>query len=172
MHAPDPSLYAVLIGIDGYERASGGDTPSDRWGSVAEVEAWEARLLRRGARPENVRWCVSPRGRPRSNATAAKVRDALAWLLERLARPGARGVVVVAAHLDATDGARIGLPSDAALDPDHLVDLEEELLEPAAALTSDHQLTVVVSPAPEVPRDPRIALWTVRMGTPGHAAWA
>ncbi|MCB9688558.1 MAG: hypothetical protein H6735_26205 [Alphaproteobacteria bacterium] len=165
MSAIDRGSYAVLIGIEGYERAADGSEAVDRPGSVREIETWDVLLRRGGVLAEDVRWCVSPLGRPRSNATAAKVRAALAWLLERLAHPGARGVLVVAAHVDEVDGARLLRPSDAALDPKNLIDLDRELVAPAAALATDYELLVVVSPPRERDGDPRITLATTRLPT-------
>ena len=69
------------------------------------------------------------------------MRDAFGWLLGRLARPGVQAVVVVAAHVEEVDGARVLYPSDG-----RAIDLERELVAPAAALGTDHALTIVVVP--------------------------
>lgn len=159
----DPKLFAVLVGVDGYERSDGAVCPPDLAGSVREVEAWEAVLHTAGADPANVRWCVSPRGRPRANATAVRIREAFGWLMERLASPGARGVVVLAGHLE--EGHTF-LASDAPLDPANRIDLDAELLAPAGALDTDFDLVVVVAPPSMavLAEDRRITLASARLG--------
>lgn len=119
--------YALLVGVDDYQ-AYDSSSAQDLPGSVNDVMAWHATLLRRGYESDNIRVLVSPvppalRALGALPATRTNIERGLAWLETQIQdRDSTAGVFTFSGHGDVDEnGQPVICPTDTSLnDEGHL----------------------------------------------------